>query len=87
MDVKSLTIPHDMGLRVVANHLRELCQTAYNYNEFVLELLKFILMRNVFMFSLSHYLQVQGVMLLPIVCQPEPGGGGVGEEPFCKRRH
>lgn len=81
IDIESLynTIPHIRDIKVIEYHLQERGQSAQSYNEFVIEFLKFILTRNVFMLGPSHFPQVQGVAM-GTRCAPSYanlyGGGG-----------
>lgn len=52
-----------MGPEIIENQLKERGQVAGQYNQFIVELLRFILSRNAFMFDFSHFLQVQGVAM------------------------
>lgn len=62
VDVEALynSIPHSQGIHVTEWFLSKRGQSAHRYNQFVLELLHFILTQNIFIFWGSHYLQVQG---------------------------
>lgn len=64
LDIESMynSIPQNKGIEVVQNQ-SERGPSSCKYNEFVLELLNYILRHNVFLFDSSHYLQVQGVAM------------------------
>ena len=57
------------GINVVGNNLKDRSSSVSSYNGFILDLLRFILTRNVFLFGLSHYFQVQGVAM-GTMCAP-----------------
>lgn len=65
LDVEALycSIPHKSGLAVVKTFLGKSGTENLAYNEFVLELLDFILHNNVFVFMNQLYLQVQSVAM------------------------
>lgn len=65
LDVESLynIIPHNRGISVIKKLIRERGPQYDTYGDFVLDLLRFILTRNYFMFGSSHFLQVQGVAM------------------------
>lgn len=81
-DIKALynLITHDKGVQVVRDLLSEWGQPAWQY-EFVIDLLRFILTHNIFMFKCSHYLQVKGVAMgtwcAPFHTNLCLGGGGM----------
>lgn len=78
IDIKALywSIPHEAGIHTTKQFLIEQDRSTFPLNVFILQLLQFILIRNVFLFSDPHYLQVEGVafgtfcLLFPIVCKP-----------------
>lgn len=65
LDVESLylSIPQEQGVGKVCTVLYEEPHTKWNYNEFILTLLQFVLTHNWFGFKGSYYLQVQGVAM------------------------
>lgn len=65
IDVKALysSIPHKQGLYLVASVLQEQEKVTWQFNEFLLRLLRHILHCNLFSYSGSHFLQVQGTAM------------------------
>lgn len=65
LDVKALylSIPHERGIRTARTFLREQTHHCWEYCEFILDLLQFILTHNCLIFKESHFLQVQGVAM------------------------
>ncbi|XP_040212985.1 uncharacterized protein LOC120943646 [Rana temporaria] len=65
LDVEALysSIPHELGISTARTFLREQDHHHWNYIDFVIDLLRFILTRNHFVFKESHFLQVQGVAM------------------------
>lgn len=80
IDVESLynSIPHDLGVAAVGHVLRQKATTEWKFNNFILEMLDFILRHNVFLFRGSHYLQVQGVAM-GTCCAPSYANLYLGE--------
>lgn len=70
IDVECLynSIPHDFGLKVISTFLNQMHPSQHPLNSFVLDLLKFILDHNVFLFD--------GVPLCALLYEPIPGGVG-----------
>ncbi|KAM9296202.1 collagen alpha-1(XX) chain [Gastrophryne carolinensis] len=65
VDVESLytSIPHMVGLLAVEETLEMLGPGDAAYNEFVVELLEFVLMNNFFKFNGTYYQQIQGTTM------------------------
>lgn len=65
LDVEALynSIPHKLGIGVVEDFISHNNETSPAYNQFILDLLQFILHNNIFLFGHSHYLQIQGVTM------------------------
>lgn len=65
IDVEALycLIPHSKGIKMVKSFLWDKSQTQWPYNQFILDVFKFILTHIVFVFNRSHYLQIQGVAM------------------------
>lgn len=71
IDVESLysSIPHKKGVATPRSFLMEQEDTSWPLNEIILQLLTFILTRNIFIFEDQHYLQTQG-MAMGTSCAP-----------------
>lgn len=65
IDVESLysSIPHEKGIATARSFLMEQEDTSWPLNEFILQLLTFILTQNFFIFEDQHYLPIQGVAM------------------------
>lgn len=65
LDIEALynSIPHELGVGVVEGFISQNNEGPTAYNKFILDLLRFILNNNIFVFGLSHYLQIQGVAM------------------------
>lgn len=65
IDIKALysSIPHEEGVWVAGSFLIEQEQTSFPLNNFILQVLYFILMKNYFIFNDRYYLQTQGVVM------------------------
>lgn len=65
LDVEALynSIPHTRGVGVVEGFISLSGESSPAYNQFILDLLRFILHNNIFIFERSHYLQIQGVAM------------------------
>lgn len=65
VDVEALynLIPRVLGVQVVEGFISERGIPVGPYNEFILDLLRFVFFNNIFMFEYSHYFQVQGVVI------------------------
>lgn len=86
LDAEALysSIPHKHGIRTVCSFLREQDHRRWEYCEFIVDLLRFILSCNCFTFKESYYLQVQGVTM-GTCCAPVYANlylGGVGTSSF-----
>lgn len=71
IDIEALysSIPHNHGIEVISRFLGERGPKSQSLNNFVLQLLSYILGKNVFSFDKSHFLQVQGVAM-GMCCAP-----------------
>lgn len=65
IDIEALysNIPHDLGIKIVSTFLHERDKSMWPMNQFVLSLLRHILMNNIFRFDDRYYKQIPGVAM------------------------